>query len=140
MTIKQAIKELNEQKAALDKHIARGGEFCEGYAEALGMAIDLMEREIPRAVVNYNPKATIIDGSYDEDDIRGYCPRCGAPLYIGDECYMCRQRISWRLTECIYNGCEICGRRLLCDDKACEYYADKVDEIRRIHEEADNDR
>ncbi len=132
MTIPQAIKELNEQKAALDRHIAKGATYCDDYAEALGMAIDLMEREIPRAVVDYDtdPKS----------DIKGYCPKCGEPLWDknGDRCGACNQAISWRLTECIYNGCEICGRRLLCDDKVCEYYADKVDEIRRIHEEADN--
>lgn len=138
MTIEQAIKELNEQKAALDKHIARGGEFCEAYAEALGTAIDLMEREIPRAVVGYNPKATRIYGSYDEDDIGGYCPRCGAPLYVEEECYICRQRISWELTECIYNGCDTCGKRLVSGGKVCEHYADKVDEICRIHGEAEN--
>lgn len=129
MTIEQAIKELNEQKTALDKHIARGGEFGKKYSEALGMGIDLMEREIPRAVVDYDPDP--------KSDIKGYCPKCGVPLWDkhNDRCGACNQAISWRLTECIYNGCEICGRRLLCDDKVCEHYADKVDEIRRIHEE-----
>ena len=129
MTIEQAIKELNEQKAALDKHIARGGEFGKKYSEALGMGIDLMEREIPRAVDNYNPKP--------ESETKGYCPKCGMPLWDkhNDRCGACNQSISWRLTECIYDGCEICGKRLLCGDKVCEHYADKVDEIRRIHEE-----
>lgn len=86
MTIEQAIKELNEQKAALDKHIARGGEFGKKYSEALGMGIKALER--------------------------------------------------W-LNDCILTQCVDCPLHDL-GGKVYEHYADKVDEICRIHEEADN--
>lgn len=46
MTIEQAIKELSEQKAVLDKHIARGATYCDDYAEALGMGIKALERRL----------------------------------------------------------------------------------------------
>jgi hypothetical protein len=86
MTIEQAIKELNEQKSALDKHIARGGEFGKKYSEALGMGIKALER--------------------------------------------------W-LNDCILTQCIDCPLHDL-GDKVCEHYADKVDEIIRIHDEGKN--
>lgn len=84
MTIEQAIKELKEQKAALDKHIAKGGEFCEAYTEALEMGIKALER---------------------------------------------------RLNDCILTQCIDCPLHGL-GGKVCEHYADKADEIRRIHDNA----
>lgn len=86
MGIQEAIKELNEQKAALDKHIARGGEFGKKYSEALGMGIKALER---------------------------------------------------RLNDCILTQCVDCPLHDL-GGKVCEHHADKVDEIIRIYEEADN--
>lgn len=86
MTVEQAIKELNEQKVALDKHIARGATYCDGYAEALEMGIKALEM---------------------------------------------------RLYDCILTQCIDCPLYNL-GGKACEHYADKVDEIRRIHGEAEN--
>ena len=40
------------------------------------------------------------------------------------------------LTKCVGRRCADCGEHH--DGKVCERYADKVDEIRHIHEEGDN--
>lgn len=79
MTIPQAIKELKHQKAALDRHIAKGATYCDDYTEALGMAIKALEREIPRAL---------------QDD---RCPICNARNDGDNWCFACGQALSHSL-------------------------------------------
>lgn len=126
MTIKRAIKELKEQKAALDKHIAKGGEYCKEYAEALGMGITALKKEMPRALIHV-------------DDEQGMCQICKTDNEAHNVyCIQCGQAISKTLTYCISTNCIDCKHHEK-SARVCEHYADKVDEIRRIHEEADDD-
>lgn len=127
MTISQAIKELKEQKLSLDRHVTRGATYCADYAEALGMAIVALKKQVPRAL-----------HSLIGDD--GLCPSCGYENEnYNSHCVKCGQAISGFLSECIKHGCYSCGLNEA-DGPVCPRYADKVDEIRRIHEEAGNDR
>lgn len=118
MGIQEAIKELNEQKAALDKHIARGGEFGKKYSEALGMGIKALEKQVPRAFLG------------------GECPNCHIPNDGDEYCFACGQALSPEITDCVSRYCTECDG--YSGDEVCPLYADKVDEICRIHEEADN--
>lgn len=129
MTISQAIKELKEQKLSLDRHVTRGATYCADYAEALGMAIVALERRVPRALEHYDEK----------NDSRGFCPRCGWRNSGFDKmCRYCGQIIDPSTSACVSMSCIGCSCNN--DKHVCVLYADKVDEIRRIHEEAGNDR
>lgn len=122
MTIPQAIEELKHQKAALDRHIAKGATYCDDYTEALGMAIKALKKEMPRALHN-------LDIDY------GRCPFCKeSTSAYDDHCRNCGQAIGTDLTDCVSRSCADC-RLHKADGPVCPRYADKVDEIRRIHEE-----
>lgn len=116
MTISQAIKELKEQKLSLDRHVTRGATYCADYAEALGMAIAALKKQVPRAALGAK------------------CPNCGELVDRELDYCDCGQAIAWTVTDCIQITCKYC---CFPDDKnlVCHRYADKVDEIRRIHEE-----
>ena len=91
ITLKEAIKEMEDLHDSLVKHYNRGGEFAKPQLEATEWAIRCMN---------------------------GFL------------------RVPINAQECVQVSCENCHRN---DEKksgrVCSLYADKVDEIRRIHEE-----
>lgn len=91
MTLKEAIKEMKDQRDALVKHYNRGGDYIKAQLEATEIAIECMEADL---------------------------------------------RVPLCAKECVQVNCMECykhGNRI--DGTVCLLYADKVDEIRRIHEE-----
>ncbi len=82
MKLHEAIRELTDQRSALNLHLSRGGEYVRKQLEATDIALDCMKK-VQKA-------------------------------------------------ECIRTRCYSCGNAR--DGRVCPYYADKVDEIRRIHE------
>lgn len=118
----QAIKYFEEQLKVLDDHWKRGGEFAAEALEHTKTAIEALRKQMPRALHK-------LDGDYGE------CRSCKAYNDKYDNyCMDCGQAIDTRLTECINYGCADCGLHKV-DGPVCKHYADKVDEIRRIHEE-----
>lgn len=112
----QAIKYLEEQLKVLDDHCKRGGEFA---AEAL-------RKQVPRALTTYQVGIK-----------SGICPTCNNIVTdrINNNCHLCGQNIAFTASMCIAIGCANCQNHSA-DGPVCKLYADKFDEIRRVHEEA----
>ena len=118
----QAIKYFEEQLKVLDDHCKRGGEFAAEALEHTKTAIEALRKQVPRALHKLN-------GDYGE------CSFCRVENNkFDDRCMNCGQAIDTALSECINYGCADCVLHTA-DGLVCERYADKVDEIRRIHEE-----
>ena len=97
--------------------------FEDEAVEHINTAIEAIQKQVPRSLALYDG-----DG--------GECRVCDTELAGEDNyCTDCGQRISRVLTECIAMPCRLCGMHTA-DGPVCECYACKVDEIRRIHEEA----
>ncbi len=98
--------------------------FEDEAVENINTALEALRKQVPRALDDYTPVY-----------LEGECPTCGR-FYNGETyCGTCGQRVCLQLSECILRRCSECPQ---CDnfgDRVCENYADKVDEIRRIHEE-----
>lgn len=128
MAIIKAVKFFEEQKAVLEKHLKNGGEFAKEALAATDTALEALRKRVPRALTEYN--STFEDGK---------CPSCGSFFENGDFCYVCGQSISKLLSECIKTQCDECVydrcSRKKHSGAVCEHYADKVDEIIRIHNE-----
>ena len=121
----QAIKYFEEQLKVLDDYCKRGGEFAAEALEHTKTAIEALRKQVPRALIGL-------------EIIFGCCPSCGIALdgINTRHCENCGQEIDFFVSECIsLRTCYKCTRHDI-NDKVCPYYADKVDEIRRIHEEA----
>jgi hypothetical protein len=116
----QAIKYFEEQLKVLDDHRKRGGEFAAEALEHTKTAIEALRKQVPRAA------------------LAAKCPACGEFVDREYDYCDCGQALDWQATDCIQITCEYCCYP---DNKniVCPRYADKVDEIRRIHEEDGND-
>ncbi|MBE6890002.1 MAG: hypothetical protein E7485_08320 [Ruminococcaceae bacterium] len=127
----KAIRYFEEQCKALEEHCKRGGDFALGALEHTKTAIEAMKKQVPRAGINYK-----------RNSISSDCPNCGHDVICINNsvihCLHCGQLITRDITYCVNHKCVRCGKNG--HKRVCPYYADKVDEIRRIHEEADNDR
>ena len=117
MTIEKAIAKLNG--------LMMEPSITDDECEALEMAVQCMKKQIPRA--------RILNGKVTKN---GYCPECGARNWekTVEYCSSCGQHTPYRLSKCIKTVCYECVRGNA--EKVCEHYADKADEIRRIHESA----
>ena len=117
MGIDKAIHFFEEQKAVLEKHLKNGGEFADEALGATEAALMALKKQVPRAALGAK------------------CPACGEFVDRAFVYCDCGQAIDWQITDCIHITCENCN--LVVDkNKVCKRYADKVDEIRRIHEAA----
>ena len=120
---------MNKYEAAIAyfkerKAILAAKSFEDEAVEHINTAIEAMKKQVPRTVIE--------SGAVDWH----YCPNCGRVIDQYDEhCMNCGQAVNVRLTECVSRKCFAC-RDHTTDGPVCENYADKIDEIRRIHEEA----
>lgn len=120
---------MNKYEAAIAyfkerKSILAAKNFEDEAVEHINTAIEAMKKQVPRALKKFVP-------IYDE----GKCPNCGQYYEPSDYCGSCGQKISLLTSECISKNCVDCYEHTD-GSKVCEHYADKVDEIRRIHEES----
>lgn len=113
----EAIAYFKERKAIL-----AGASFENEAVEHINTAIEAMQKQVPRALKKFVR-------IYDE----GKCPNCDAYYEPSDYCPSCGQALSLLTSECISKNCVDCYEHTF-DGPVCEHYADKVDEIRRIHE------
>lgn len=114
----KAIKFYEENKKVLNEHFT-DGVFKREAMEAAETAIEALRKQVPRAFLD------------------GECPNCHIPNDGDEYCFACGQALSPELTDCVSKKCFS-----ECDEyseyRVCPFYAAKTDEIRRIHEEADN--
>lgn len=120
----KAIRYFEEHLAVLENHCKHGGEFAFEAREHTRAAIKALRKQVPRALVGF------CNGIGD-------CPTCGRGLDDNTKhCDDCDQLISPFLSYCVSMRCAECKHNN--SGKVCDLYPDKVDEIKRIHEEADN--
>lgn len=113
------------------EHLAIEPMIFDEELEAIETAIDALKKQVPRA-------RQLLPGRRKH----GYCPNCGTHSWdkTNTYCSSCGQYTPVTLSNCIAASCLKCVcKGNATDDKVCERYAAKVDEIRRIHEEANND-
>lgn len=122
----QAIKYFEEQQKVLDDHRKRGGEFAAEALEHTKTAIEALKKQVPRALTTYQVGIK-----------SGICPTCNNIVTdrVNNNCHLCGQNIAFTASMCIAICCANCKNHSV-DGPVCKLYADKVDEIRRIHEEA----
>ena len=121
-SITKDIRTLQEFHAVLATHSKRGGAYATPMKKAIGTALSCMERHKPIALIKF-----------DIEEYEGICPECGTMCDTYSKyCNICGQAIDVRLSACIATSCVDCSRNN--GYRVCDYYADKVDEIRRIHE------
>lgn len=112
----KAIRYFEEQRVSLQEHVKRGGEFAKDALEATEEALKALKKQVPRALRDNR------------------CPTCDLYNDDGDSiCCSCGQALDPELTGCIAMECIECAENS--EKSVCPFYADKVDEIRRIHEE-----
>ena len=123
--IEKDIKVMQEYHDTLELHLQRGGDFAADMLSAVKSALKCMKKAVPRALTDC-----------DDDFTYGQCAECGNTCdEFADCCDECGQRLDWATTKCISRKCISCGLHEN-GGKVCERYADKVDEIRRIHDNA----
>ncbi len=101
---------------------------------AVQEAIGACKKEVPRSLVNY--------GAYGCAR-NGYCPSCNNLISTirttppEKRCDICGQAYDWQLSRCIHNHCDECQWRSINEltGNVCKHYADKADEIMRLHAE-----
>lgn len=119
----KAIRYFEEHLVVLENHCKHGGDFALEARDHTRTAIEALKKQVPRAAGCYPVPAF------------GYCPVCGNEVEYGnDYCSHCGQATSKQLAICVSSQCFECSKHAI-GGKVCEQYADKVDEIRRIHEE-----
>ena len=121
----KAIRYFEGNSKVFEEHCKRGGDFASEALEHTKTAIEAMKKQVPRALKKYNH-------IYEE----GICPSCGADYDMSDYCGVCGQKTSGMLSYCTVVHCADCYEHTF-DGPVCKLYADKVDEIRRIHEEGE---
>lgn len=122
---------MNKYEAAIayfkeHKSILAAKNFENEAVEHINTAIEAMKKQVPRALTTYQVGIK-----------SGICPTCNNIVTdrINNNCHLCGQNIAFTASMCIAIGCANCQNHSA-DGPVCEYYADKVDEIRRIHEES----
>lgn len=112
----QAIKYYEEQLKVLDDHCKRGGEFAAEALEHTKTAIEALKKQVPRAQLD------------------GVCTKCGSYTHSDNYCGVCGQVLNHEISKCISKNCFSC-HEYSSNGPVCHHYADKGDEIRRLHEE-----
>lgn len=120
----KAIRYFEEHLAVLENHCKHGGDFALEARDHTRTAIEALRKQVGKVARCIN--------RYD----LGLCPNCGyqADIYH-NYCLNCGQALDPDTAECIKTHCIECPLHSV-DGEVCDQYADKVDEIRRIHEEA----
>ena len=89
MTAQEAIKRF--------KPIIDNEAYTDSYQDACKMAIEALEKQIPKVATNI--ETHYIPESYETDYVTGNCPSCGASFADGDfddfYCNKCGQLVSW---------------------------------------------
>lgn len=113
----KAIRYFEEHLVVLENHCKHGGEFAFEAREHTRTAIEALRKQVPRAMRDNR------------------CPTCDSYNDDGDSiCCSCGQVLDPEITGCIAMECIECAENS--EKSVCPFYADKVDEIKRIHEEA----
>lgn len=115
----KAIRYFEEHLAVLENHCKHGGDFALEARDHTRTAIKALRKQVPRAFLG------------------GGCPNCHIPNDGDEYCFACGQALSPEITDCVSRYCSECDE--YSGNKVCPLYADKVDEIRRIHEEVGNE-
>lgn len=132
MEIKEVIRTLEDNLAVIAES------FGPAVGTAISEAILACKKEVPRSLVKYGKSGYARTG---------YCSTCGELIcnaYTVNStdrpkkvCDKCGQAYDWQLSHCIHTACKDCEDRYLkeIDGSVCKHYADKTDEIMRIHKE-----
>lgn len=126
-----------EAKNILTENLGNIAEHCgAAVGTAAAEALKACEYRIGKRVGNYETSGS--------DCQSGFCPTCGGfESNLHSDCSVtvcrnCGQLLDWQLSRCIVTKCVDCKRHSS-DGAVCPHYADKADEIRRVHTEEQND-